>query len=87
MPDSLATRCGGRSSSKQAWMIAARDRVVAAAGAQRRDRAFVVAAREAELVLRQLRVVELRLGDVGHARYLPHAASPSSASRLLGDRA
>ena len=23
MPDSLAMRCGGRSSSKQAWMIAA----------------------------------------------------------------
>jgi hypothetical protein len=37
-----------------------------AAGAERRDRAFVVAAREPERVLRQVRMVELRLGEVGH---------------------
>jgi hypothetical protein len=42
------------------------DGVVAAAGAQGADLALVVAAREAELVLRQGRVVELRLGNVGH---------------------
>ena len=47
-------------------MIAALIEVVAAAGAQRRDRALVVAAREAGLVLDQRRMVELRLGDVGH---------------------
>ena len=43
-----------------------RDRVVTAAGAQRRHRALVVAAREAERVLRQLGVSELGLDDVGH---------------------
>ena len=64
-----------------------RDRVVAAAGAQGRDLALVVAPREAELVARQGRVVQLRLGEVGHA------ASPFLLDRLdvvgahaLGDR-
>ena len=42
------------------------DRIVAAAGAQRGNRAFIVAPGEAQLVGRQLRVMELRLGDVGH---------------------
>src|SRR5262249_12108805 len=45
----------------------ARDRVVAAPGAQRRYRALVVAVGIAERVLRQRRVVEFGLGDVGHA--------------------
>ena len=66
MPESLATRCGAIESSKQAWMIEAEIEVVAAAGAQRRDRALVVAVGEAELVLRQLGMMELGLGDVGH---------------------
>src|SRR6185503_12832544 len=43
------------------------DGVVPAARAEGRDLAFVVAAREAELVLRQRRVVELGLGKEGHA--------------------
>ncbi len=43
-----------------------RDRVVAAAGAQRRDRALVVAVGVAERILRQRGVVEFRLDDVGH---------------------
>ena len=42
------------------------DRVVPAAGAQGADLALVVAAGEAELVLRQAGVVELGLGEVGH---------------------
>ena len=45
------------------------DRVVAAAGAQGADLALVVAARVADLVLRQGRVVELGLGDVGHVAF------------------
>ena len=45
------------------------DRIVAAAGAQRRDRALVVAVGIAERVGRQLRVMQPGLGDVGH-RYL-----------------
>src|SRR6266403_231105 len=44
-----------------------RDRVVAAAGAQRADFSLVVAARIADLVLGEGRMVELRLEDVGHA--------------------
>ena len=44
-----------------------RDRVVAAAGAQGRDLALVVAPGEAELVARQGGVVQLRLGEIGHA--------------------
>jgi hypothetical protein len=44
-----------------------RDRVVAAAGAQRADLAFVVAPREAECVGRQRRVMQLGFGEVGHA--------------------
>ena len=47
-------------------MIAAVIEVVAAAGAQRRDRALVVAVGVAELVLRQAGMVEFRLGEVGH---------------------
>src|SRR5207248_7807349 len=43
------------------------DRVVAAAGAERADLALVVAPGEAELVLRQARVVELGLREVGHS--------------------
>ena len=43
------------------------DRIVAAAGAQGRDRAFVVAVRIAERVGRQLRVMQPGLGDIGHA--------------------
>ena len=42
------------------------DRIVAAAGAQRRDRALIVAVGIAELVLRQLGVMEFRLGEIGH---------------------
>src|SRR5262249_61380370 len=42
------------------------DRIVAAARAQRRDRALVVAVGVAELVLRQRRMVEFRLGQIGH---------------------
>src|SRR6185437_9200893 len=42
------------------------NRVMAAAGAQRRDCAFVVAMREAELVGNKLGMMEFRLGDVGH---------------------
>ncbi|MBA7716506.1 hypothetical protein ES703_125579 [subsurface metagenome] len=44
-----------------------RDGVVAAAGAQRRDFSFVVAMGVAQLVLGKARMVEFRLGDVGHA--------------------
>src|SRR5437763_14141973 len=51
------------------------DRVVAAAGAQGRDLALVVAVRVAERVLRQRRVVELGLGDVGHGVIVPKASS------------
>ncbi len=42
------------------------DRIVAAAGAQRRDLALVVAVRIAEIVLRQVGMVEFRLDDVCH---------------------
>src|SRR5262249_60950831 len=42
------------------------DRIVAAAGAQRRYRALVVAPRKAECVGRQRRMVEFGLDDLGH---------------------
>ena len=44
-----------------------RDRIVPAPGAERRHRALVVAVGEAELVGRQLRVMEPRLEEVGHS--------------------
>ena len=66
MPEILATRCGSIASSKQAWMIAAVIEFVPAAGAQRRHRALVVAVGVAERVLRQLGMVEFRLGEIGH---------------------
>ena len=47
-------------------MIEAVIEVVAAAGAQRRDLALVVAVGIAELVLRQIGMMEFRLDDVGH---------------------
>src|ERR1700686_1197189 len=43
-----------------------RDRVMPATGAQGRDCALVIAVGVAELVLRQLGVMELRLGEIGH---------------------
>src|SRR5580700_11803395 len=42
------------------------DRIVAAAGAQGRDRALIVAPRVAGLVLDQRGMVQLGLGDIGH---------------------
>ena len=39
---------------------------MAAAGAQRRDLALVIAVGVAEIVLRQARMLEFRLGDIGH---------------------
>src|SRR5712691_7566663 len=42
------------------------DRVMAAAGAERRHLALVVAVAEAERVVRELGMVELGLGDIGH---------------------
>src|SRR5581483_6017997 len=53
--------------------------VVAAAGAQRRDLALVVAAREAEPVGLQQRVMKTRLGDVGH-----ELTSPPPSRRRRG---
>ena len=47
-------------------MIEAVIEVVAAAGAQRRDLALVVAVGVAEIVLRQAGMLEFRLCDVGH---------------------
>ena len=47
-------------------MIEAVIEVVAAAGAQRRDLALVVAVGETEIVLLQGRMVEFRLRDIGH---------------------
>ena len=49
------------------------DGVVPAAGAQRRQRAFVVAAGEAERILRQRRMGDFGFGDEGHA----HCSSPA----------
>ena len=82
MPESFATRCGAIESSKQASMIDAEIEVVAAAGAQCRHRAFVVAVGIAELVLRQFGMVEFRLDDVGHDTTLPLRSGVTlSASR------
>ena len=44
----------------------AADRIVAAARAQGRDRALVIAMRIAERIGRQFRMMQPRLGDVGH---------------------
>ena len=42
------------------------DRIMAAAGAERGNRAFVIAPRETQLVGRQLRMVEFRFRYVSH---------------------
>src|SRR5262249_29509209 len=44
-----------------------RNRIVAAAGAERRDRALVVAVGEAERIGGQARMAQLGLGDIGHS--------------------
>src|SRR3984885_9355269 len=44
-----------------------RDRVVAAAGAQRRNLALVIAVGIAEIILRKAGMLEFRLADIGHA--------------------
>ncbi len=47
-------------------MIEAVIEIVAAAGAQRRHRALVVAVGVSEIVLRQVGMMEFRLGQIGH---------------------
>ena len=53
------------------------DRVVPAAGTERRDRAFVVAPREPDGVLLQRRMVDFGFGDVGHAAFSSFAFTPA----------
>src|SRR6516225_9156039 len=66
-----------------------RDRIVTAAGAQGGDRALVVAARESERVLRQIGMVELRFGELGHRLSVAGFLAPDRRDieqlRLLGD--
>src|SRR5262249_45486374 len=63
----------------------ARDRIVAAAGAQRRYRTFVVAMGIAERVLGQRRVMEFGLGDVGHGlRVLSSSLRGGGRDRACG---
>ena len=81
MPEIFATRCGSIDSSKQASMIAAVIEFVPATRAQGRDRALVVAVGIAEFVLRQFRVMEFRLGDIGHA---PNVAVRSGLGQPRG---
>ena len=50
---------------------------MAAAGAERRDRAFVVAPGQADRVLLQRRVVDLGFRDVGHAAFSSFAFTPA----------
>ena len=77
MPEILATRCGSIESSKQASMIDGRDRIVAAAGAQRGDLALVIPVGVAEVVLGQAGMMEFRLGDIGHDTTLRSGVSLS----------
>ena len=58
-----------------------RDRIVAAAGAQRRHRPLVIAVSEAERVLRQGGVVEFRFDDVGHVIEYTRCCRETPASR------
>ncbi len=81
MPEILATRCGSIDSSKQASMMAPVIEVVAAARAQGRDLALVVAVRVAERVLRQRGMVEFGFGDVGHDTTLRSGVTFSASSR------
>src|SRR3954471_3315453 len=63
------------------------DRVMPAAGAQRRDLALVVAMGIAELILRQARMLEFRFCDVGHdglPRALPSLPGLTRQSILFG---
>ena len=59
MPESFATLCGWIDSSQNAWMMAAVIESWPQPGAQRRDRAFVVATRQADRVLLERRVMDL----------------------------
>src|SRR6266403_1056059 len=60
-----------------------RDRVMAAAGAQRRDLALVIAVGEAEIVLRKAGMMEFRLGDIGHAILARLAGAPAKVTRVF----
>ena len=53
------------------------DRIMAAAGAQRRYRTLVIAMRVAQLVGRQFRVMQPGLGDIGHPDLCWITAAPS----------
>jgi hypothetical protein len=79
MPLIFATLCGGTSQLEERLNNSRRDRVVTAAGAQRRHSAFVVAHREAERVALEPLVHDLRLCDRRHAA-TPCAAYCSKAS-------
>ena len=62
---------------------------MAAAGAQRRDRAFIVAMGVAERVLRQRRMMEVGLDDIGHDTTLRSGVTLSArrVADLAGDEA
>ena len=76
MPDSLATLCGAMLELPERLDDRGGDRVVAAAGAERGDRAFVVAAGQPDRVRLQRRVVDLGFRDVGHATFSSFALTP-----------
>src|SRR3954469_23951448 len=59
------------------------DRVVAAAGTQGRDRALVIAMGVAQRVLRQARMVEFRLGEIGHETTLRSGVTLRVSRRSL----
>src|SRR5712672_2947618 len=65
----------------------ASDGIVAAAGAQGRDRALVVAVGVAERVLGQARMVEFRLGEIGHDTTLRSGVTLRVSRRSLMARA
>ncbi len=71
MPESLATRCGSMSSSQQACTNAAEIESWPQPAHRVEILPFVVAPGEAELVGRQGGVVQLGLGEVGHAAAFP----------------
>ena len=64
-----------------------RDRVMAAAGAERGDRALVVAMREAERVLLDRGMAEFRLGKISHERAPSLAGVSALATRSAMARA
>ncbi len=81
----MAIRCGGRSSSKQAFTIAALIEIMPAARTQCRNRPLVIAPGKTKRIPLQIGMMQFRFGDIRHDTTL-RSADDFVGFKFLTDR-